>query len=190
MINLSFDDRLELLNSSNKVIISSDEMVLTEKSKEGKAKLKCKLSNYSIAFPDADENICGYLKDRKCADVIIFQKNNKKLWDLKIIEFKKTIKINTLEKSFQQFKGAISNALALAGVLGIQSFENIEFYSAFRKERISNIKNEDSVILKNVENMKLIKQWEDGIVKFDFLNSNAAYGKIYLDDNGDGEILL
>ncbi|WP_099191964.1 hypothetical protein [Tepidibacter mesophilus] len=190
MINLNFDDRLNLLNLSNKVVVSSDEFIIEEKEKSGKSKLKCKVSDYTVAFLNADKYIFEYLKDRKCADAIILQRNDKGLWKVKIIEFKKTINIRTLSKSLKQFKGAVSNVLAISGLLGIESFENIEFYSAFREEKISNIKNENSVILKNVENMRLIKQWEDGIVKFDFLNSNAVYGKIYLNDNGDGEILF
>ena len=113
MININFEERLQLFDLNNKVKISSEQLILEEKIEEGKANLVCNLTNYSIAFLNADKNIVGYFKNQKCADAIIFQKINENDWKLIIIEFKRTLSIKSLTKSIDQFKGAIHNSLAL-----------------------------------------------------------------------------
>lgn len=190
MINMDFEERLRLFDLNNKVIISSEQLTLEEKIEDGKANLVCDLTNYSIAFLNADKNIVGYFKNQKCADAIIFQKVNDTDWKLIIIEFKKTISIKNLTKSIDQFKGAIHNALALAGILGIEEFKCIEVYSAYRHEKISSDKSENVVTQKNINIRKLIKQWEEQKVNFDFINSSIYYGRIELDDLGAGKILI
>lgn len=190
MINMNFEERLQLLDLKNKVIVSSEKLILEEKIEDGKANLVCDLTNYSIAFLNADKNIVGYFKNHKCADAIIFQKIDNNDWKLIIIEFKKTLSIKNLAKSIEQFKGAVHNALALAGILGIEEFKCIEVYSAYRNEKISSDKSENVVIQKDVNIRKLIKQWEQQQVNFDFINSNVYYGRIELDDLGVGCIRI
>ena len=190
MIKMDFEERLQLLDLKNKVVVSSDQLILEEKKEDGRANLVCDLTNYSIAFLNADKNIVGYFKNQKCADAIIFQRINESDWKLIIIEFKRTLSIKNLTKSIDQFKGAIHNAIALAGILGIEEFKCIEVYSAYRNEKISSDKSENVVIQKDVSIRKLIKQWEKQQVKFDFINSSAYYGRIELDDLGEGCIRI
>lgn len=189
MINLDFEERLKLLDLNNKVLCSSDQVTLEEIINDGKAKLLCNLKEYSIVFIKADDNILPYFKDKKCADVIIFQKGNNELWKLIIIEFKKTMSIKNLIKSMQQFKGAINFAIALAGLLDVK-FDEIEIYSAFREDKISKLSNENLNILKTSGNRILLEQWESEIVKFDFVDKNITYGKITLNSEGEGTALI
>jgi hypothetical protein len=190
MISLNFEERLQLFDLNNKVKVSSEQLILEERTEDGRASLVCELTNYSIAFLNADKSIVGYFKNQKCADAIIFQKIDKNNWKLIIIEFKKTLSIKSLGKSIEQFKGAIHNSLSLAGILGIKEFKCIEVYSAYRREKISSDKNENTVIQKDISIRKLIKQWENKQVVFDFINSSVYYGRIELDDLGEGSIQI
>lgn len=190
MINIDFENRLKLFDLNNKVEVSSEKLIIEEKIEDGKANLTCDLTNYSISFRNADKNIVGYFKNQKCADSIIFQRINENDWKLIVIEFKRTLSIKNLTKSIEQFIGAIHNSLALAGVLGIKEFKCVEVYSAYRNEKISPDKIEDIVTLKDIRIKRLIKQWQEQKVKFDFIDSDVYYGRIELDDLGNGKIVI
>lgn len=187
---MNFEERLQLLDLKNKVIVSSKQLIFEEKIEEGRAKLVCNLTKHSIAFLNADKNVVGYFTNQKCADAIIFQKINQNDWKLIIIEFKRTLSIKSLIKTIEQFKGAIFNSFAFGGILGIKEFKCIEVYSAYRNEKLSADKSENVVLQKNVENRKLIRQWELHQVDLDFVNSSVYYGRIQLDDLGEGSIQI
>lgn len=189
MISLSFDDRINLLDLEKKVTISEDRVVLKETNYSGLANLDCVLNGYSIVFHNSDKNVLGYLKDEKCADAIIFQKRQNK-WYLNIVEFKKTINVNSLRHSMQQFKGAVINSLAAAGILDIHEFDDICFYSAYREDKISEQRNENPVLFKYPDNIRLVKQWDGSFISFDFLDKVSSYKKIPLDENGNGKAII
>ncbi len=195
MIKCTFDQKLKALNIGSQVLVSDKEFILEEKKADGRAYLKCILDKYSIAFTNADENTCKYLKEKKCADVIVIQREENK-WNLKIIEFKKTITSKSLKKSIEQFKGAILNALVIGGFLEINNFNNVSFYSAYRSDKMNDfIKNTTNpVALKNPklvkENNELINIWNDERISFEILRSSCIYKKIILDEDGNGEVKL
>ena len=94
--------------------------------------------------------------------------------------------VESVKKSLEQFEGALYNAIAIAGFLQIEDFEEVRLYSAFRFDKM----NENPLLRKRRENQKAIRQWERGKVKLPFIEETVPYKRIILDENGDGEVTL
>jgi len=113
--------------------------IIGEKAKTGKAELSFLALKNAIVFKNADRNTWQCLNDgysSKCADVFIFQSLDNKVSDsakLYIIEFKKSVSIDSLKNALKQFKMGIHNARAQAAFLGF-NIENIELCIAYRSE--------------------------------------------------------
>lgn len=185
MIDISFEERLALLNLDHTVRLTDKMVVLRENQKLGKANLICHLSQFHICFLNADKQTFGYLRTLKCADAILLEKREDK-WILKILEFKKCMTIESLKKSLEQFEGALYNAMAICGFLNIERIDEIRLYSAFRYDKM----NESPLLRKKKENQIPLRQWESGKVKLPFVDHEVRYAKIILDEEGNGEVKL
>lgn len=188
MIDDEFEMRKSFLDK-NLFVESDTEFELQEKIHEGRANLTCTLAHYSIAFSNVDDNKFPYIKHKKCADALVFTKLDNDNWSLKVIEFKRTISINSWEKSKEQFKGAILNSLVISGFLGIQKFATIEVYSAFREDKLTVKDTNNPVLLKQYVGMPpqdKLEDWKNDYVRIDFINQKLPLKKINLDHNGKG----
>lgn len=192
MINLIFEERCKLLNK-DMYKASETEFELEEQIHDGKAKLRCSLDKYCIAFSKVDDNKFPYIKHKKCADVVVFKKIDETKWELKIIEFKRTISVDKWIEIKEQFKGAILNSMALSGLLGIKKVENIEVYSAYRNEKLSLKYINNPILLKQAVGEKpkeKIDDWEEGYIQLDLIDRKLKHYKIKLDEDGNGEVAL
>lgn len=185
MIKVGFEERLQLLNLDDTVRATDRIVILTETQKLGKARLICHLNHFNICFLNADKQTFRWLRTLKCADAILFEQRENR-WILKIVEFKKCMTVESVKKSLEQFEGALYNAIAIAGFLQIEDFEEVRLYSAFRFDKM----NENPLLRKRRENQKAIRQWERGKVKLPFIDDTVPYKRIILDENGDGEVTL
>lgn len=148
MLPASIQEKLVFFNKE-KYIIDDTVVELKEKSKAGKACLTCKLNKETLIFMDPEKNTLPYLDEsiksaKACADKFLFELDTDEKWILHVIEFKKTINTDSINKSKRQFVMGIYNARALAGFLNMQ-LKEIHIYSAYRNDRIDSIQ-DDSLI--------------------------------------------
>lgn len=133
-------ERLELLDS-NLVLVSEKEFHLKEKKSEGIAELTLELHNFCILFSELEKKKLGYFKNKKCADFLMFERNQGS-WIVHIFELKRSVGESEWKKMKEQFKGALQNALAVAGILGIDiELNNVSFYSAYRNDKLNDYAN-------------------------------------------------
>lgn len=148
MLSESLRDRLVTWFHKEAYQESDRQLIVKEPKKAGEAEVTVTLQRYSIAFNNMEKSRLSCFKNAKCADGIIFEQLNDGNWNLHVMECKRTMKADEWEKTKQQFEGAILNAHALAGVLGIQGFSNIYCYTAFRHDRLTPASSPDPVFAK------------------------------------------
>lgn len=110
---------------------------LIEKQAEGHAKIDVVASN-SCAHLGMDKNVFPILSNQRCADHIVFEYvSADNTWNLHIVELTKSISNSIWQtKLCQQYDGALLNALAIAGVLGIElNLSHVKVYSGFRNNK-------------------------------------------------------
>lgn len=180
----------------------NNEVVLEERKKEGKASLKCTMTRCSIILASPEKNVLPYLNDssRSCADKFIYQKRDNSrdaLWDLHIIEFKRTVNFNKYMLATRQFRMGIYNARAIAAFLGIK-IGSIVTYIGYRNDNLSFYKNrKDSGNDRNLISFRTsnadTKPREEWIKSECFLEIDGKLQrypckKIQLDSEGKGKI--
>lgn len=151
-----------------------------------------------LIFPSPENHVLPYLDGQTkgataCADKFLFKfEQESGIWDLHIMEFKKTIDISAVGKSQRQFTMGIYNARAIAGFLGMQ-IGNIYLYSGFRNNRLTG---EQSMIALRAGNSrgphKMIRQWENDRYELciDGETKVFRHQKIHLDASGGGIISI
>ena len=128
--------RLQLFDS-NLVKTSNQELHILETKKAGSADLTVQIQNPSILFTKLEDKKLGYFINQCCADSVLFEYKNEK-WVLHIFELKRSVERNAWDKIKTQFQGAIQNAYALAGVLGIEfDMKNIHVYTVYRNDKFN-----------------------------------------------------
>lgn len=134
MFQENVQKRLELLGVSEKscqlVEISNNEVHLTE-ARQGVANLQVSLTSPCILFKKLDKNKLPYLKIKTCADYVLFENRNDE-WFVHIFELKTSVKAKEWIHIKKQFSGALQNAYALAGVLGIEiDLDRVKTYTVY-----------------------------------------------------------
>ncbi len=197
MVPLQVEEKLHMFQEEKYVALKKGEhKVLKEKSESGKVRLAYTALGETLILLSPEQNVLPYLDGRKqgarsCADVIIYRwKEGDKVWDLHIIEFKKTINTSTLGKAKWQFTMGIYNARAIAAFLGI-GLGSIYLYSGFRNDTLSSMESASLITLRisnNSEKLKEIRQWkeEECELRLDGENKILPHYKILLNQDGDG----
>lgn len=132
--------RLDLLDS-HLIVISDSQIHIDEKREQGRADLTLNLQNPCILFRGLENHKLGYFRNQKCADHVLFeQKDN--VWILHIFEMKRSVGEKEWKTIKEQFRGAIQNALALAGVLDITvDLNKVCVYSVYRNDKLNDVSN-------------------------------------------------
>lgn len=178
--------RLDLLDS-HLIVISDSQIHIDEKREQGRADLTLNLQNPCILFMGLEEHRLGYFKNKKCADHVMFeQKEND--WILHIFEMKRSVGEKEWKKIKEQFRGAIQNALALAGFLDITiDLNRVCVYSVYRNDKLNDVSNpvklryqmHDREPRKWAEDCR---DWNEDRIRLDFLNiERFRHNKIPLD---------
>lgn len=136
--------RLELLdvgsNPSQFVEISDKELHLLEEG-TGKADLQLILTSPSVLFKVLEKKGLPYFKNKKCADYVLFENKNDE-WFVHIFELKRTVASDRWNHIKVQFSGALQNAYALAGVLGIKiDLDKVKAYTVYRNDKLNDASN-------------------------------------------------
>lgn len=193
MFDINLEDRIQQLDA-NLVVTSREKIVLTENNSEGQAELVCNVKNYTVAFLKLEDKKIQYFNHKNCADGILFEKLPTDQWIIHIIEFKRTVKAKEWFKIKKQFKGAILQATACMGILGIPNVSAIKCYTAFRYNQINETEVEDPVIAKQMlagDNPFTLFDWMTDKIKLDLLNKDLEHAKIQLNvDTGFAEVFL
>ncbi len=177
---------------------SDKQLILTEKSEPGAAELQLDLQYRCILFKNLDKHKLGYFKNEKCADYIVFE-NREKSWTLHIFELKRTVTGRKWENEIKdQFRGAMQNALAIAGFMGISiELSQIRLYTAYRNDKINDVANPAKIRTglheKGSERMSAKERdWNGEKVKIDFLEAEyLQHIRIPLDiADGKGQMKL
>lgn len=143
MIPAHIEEKLRMFREETyEVLRDKQQTKLKEKSEAGKVSLTCMARGELLIFPSPENHVLPYLDGQTkgataCADKFLFKfEQESGIWDLHIMEFKKTIDISAVGKSQRQFTMGIYNARAIAGFLGMQ-IGNIYLYSGFRNNRLT-----------------------------------------------------
>lgn len=109
-----------------------------------------------------------------------------------IIEFKKTVNLDTVGKSRWQFTMGIYNARAVAAFLGIE-IQNICLYSGFRNDKVEdNSRLINLRVRNNTEAIQKINQWnrEECKLNIDGKEIVLPHKKICLDQSGNDQFSI
>lgn len=196
MFSNEVQERIDLLESGL-VKTSKQEMHLTEKTEEGSADLTLHLNNACILFSDLENKKLGYFRNKKCADYIVYE-NRASGWILHVFELKRSVGQKEWLAMKEQFKGAIQNALAIAGVLGISiELAQVRIYSVFRNDKLNDYANTARLHSKLHETTRGnlpadCEDWDKESAKLDFLDQEwYTHSKVRLDvENGTGSLVL
>lgn len=177
--------RLDMLDSAV-VHISDKELKLVEKRSEGSAELNLTLHSPCILFEKLEDKKLKYFKNEKCADYIMYEKKEDE-WYLHIFELKRSIGSSEWDKIKAQFAGALQNAEALAGFLGI-SINEVRVYSAYRNDKLNDFANPIKLHNKIRMNSSGKTDWNDSRIKLDYpMKQKFLHTKIKLDlESGNG----
>lgn len=192
--------RLELLdvgsNPSQFVEISDKEFHLLEAG-TGKADLQLILNSPSVLFKFLEKKGLPYFKNKKCADYVLFENMNDE-WFVHIFELKRTVASDRWQHIKLQFSGALQNAYALAGVLGIKiDLDKVKAYTVYRNDKLNDASN--PVKLRYGINTKgdstgslEQKEWNSDTVEIDFTEKVILeHCKVQLDiETGAGQCRL
>ncbi len=177
--------RLELLERYS-VIISDQQLQLTEKEKQGSASLQLQLRYPCILFCGLEKKKLQYFKNQKCSDYVMFE-YKKNRWLLHVFELKRSVGISEWEHIKKQFLGALQNALALAGVLHIEiDLNDVYVYTVYRNDKINHLANTVKERLRMHERDKSIQKetddWNKNELVVEFLGRRLlVHQKIKLD---------
>lgn len=185
--------RLDLLDA-NSVLTSNSQIHLQENREQGKADLTLNLQNPCIVFKDLEHKKLNYFKNDTCADYVLYEQKED-MWKVHIFEMKRTISKKHWLHMKEQFKGAMQNALAIAGFLGIEiEIENICMYSVYRNDKLNDYTNPVKLRYQmHQPNCSRIpeecRDWNEKEVVLDFLDEEKfVHNKISLDiEDGTGE---
>lgn len=188
--------RLDLLDS-NLVLTSNKQLHLEESSEQGKADLILNLQNPCIMFKDLENKKLDYFKNAACADYVLYEQCEN-IWKAHIFEMKRTISKKHWMHMKEQFKGALQNALAIAGFLGIEmDIDDICMYSVYRNDKLNDYANPAKLRYHmHQQNCDRIseecKDWNEKEVVLDFLDKEKfVHNKISLDiEDGTGEYTI
>lgn len=196
MLPIHIEKNLEMLDPEKYFVTHADNTVtLVETKTDGWASLKCTVSKNSIVLLYPDKNIIPYLRTEKefgcrsCPDAFIYQnEDGTDIWNLHIVEFKKTLDTTKLHKSKHQFRMGIYNARAIAALLGL-TLGTITVYSAYRND-----KNKTNIIEPHAAlyYSKTISEWHKNVctLTIDEISKKYPHVKIQLDQNGFGETII
>lgn len=188
--------RLELLGASEKpcqlVEISDNEVHLTEVG-QGVADLQVSLTSPGILFRKVDEHKLPYLKIKTCADYLLFENRNDE-WFIHIFELKRTVSMEKWNHIKSQFAGALQNAYALAGVLGIEvDLDKTKIYIVYRNDKVNDVSNPIKTRCNIHEKQRderthAQKEWNSDAAEIDFTEKVILeHHKVQLDiEKGEG----
>lgn len=197
MIPLQIEEKLRMFQKEKYAVLREKEKKeLEEKSREGKVKLIFTALGDAVILPSPERNVLPYLDGKQkgatsCADIFIYRQiKDKEMWDLHMIEFKKTINTASLGKSKWQFVMGIYNARAVAAFLGME-LQDIYLYSGYRKDTLSAAESPSMIALRASNNSKAVKeirQWNNGKCELalDGCNRVFTHQKIQLKQDGTG----
>lgn len=189
--------RLDLLDA-NLVLTSNSQLHLQENNEEGKADLTLNLQNPCIMFKNLERKKLGYFKNAVCADYVLYE-HCENIWKVHIFEMKRTINKKHWLHMKEQFKGAMQNALAIAGFLGIEmGVEDVYCYSAFRNDKLNDYTNPAKLRyqMHNHSRCSVLPEgcedWNEQEVILNFLDKEKfVHNKISLDiEDGTGEYTM
>lgn len=192
MLSESVKERLKLFQNGC-FQIAEREFSVQEKAKEGIANIACQVGGDAIVFTIEGKKGFQSLWIKKCADAIVFEQCEEDRWNLHIIECKRTVRERNWEDIKEQFSGAILHAYAIMGILGIQQFDKIQCYTAFRTNLLDPEESPNPILYKMPEEDESLDitfdDWFNGRISLLFLDE-LEHHKIRLDDMGNGEVML
>jgi len=115
----------------------SGHMFIEEKTKSHSWRIDCYVQNEAVCFRLEKKNGIQYLRQKKIADAVILEFLGQRAVRIHILECKKTVGSGAWKHIKSQFEGALLNALALLGILGIDAVQEVVFYTAYLRDRIS-----------------------------------------------------
>lgn len=128
-----------------------------------------------------------YLKNQKCADIVILERKADH-WILHIIECKRSVSDSRWVRIKEQFEGALLRIQAILGVLGIQEWSEVKFYTAY-ENGFDPLRTKNPALLKNITGKSSLLDWDSG--KIDILSlKNCIHRKIQLNSDGTGTALI
>lgn len=198
---VQIEEKLQMFREETYVILKEREQIeLKEKKRGGEVSLTYTAKGNTLIFLSPENHVLSYLDGQKkgataCADIFLFKlicESGK--WELHIIEFKKTVNLDTIGKSKWQFTMGIYNARAVAAFLGIE-IQNIFLYSGFRNDKLTVDYNSLLITLRasnNTEAIQKINQWnkEECKLNIDGKHIVLPHKKICLDQAGYGEFSI
>ena len=198
MFQIDVQKRLELFiaGKDQPVQVSDKQFHLTEK-EQGKADLTVSLLAPCILFCDLEHKKLQYFKNKHCADYVIFEFTTSG-WHIHIFELKRSVGIGEWKTIKEQFAGALQNALALAGVLGIRpDISKLALYTVYRNDKLNDAANPGKLRYQMHMNGSQVKtpdcqDWNEERIVLDFTEDiSAEHHKIKLDiESGTGECEL
>lgn len=197
MFSAEVQKRIDLLHQ-NCIDVSNKQLCLTEKSEQGIAELQMDLQHPCILFRNLEKRKLQYFKNGRCADYILFE-NSADSWILHIFELKRTVTGPRWEDDIKnQFRGAMQNALAIAGFMGISiELSQTRLYTVYRNDKINDAANPIKIRLelheKNPGGMSATESdWNAEKVRIDYLDTTyLQHTRIPLDlADGKGQIKL
>ncbi len=166
MFPVQIEEKLQMFREGTYVILKEREQTdLKEKKQGGEVNLTYTAQGNTLILLSPENHVLSYLDGQKkgataCADIFLFKllcESGK--WELHIIEFKKTVNLDTVGKSRWQFTMGIYNARAVAAFLGIE-IQNICLYSGFRNDKVEdNSRLINLRVRNNTEAIQKINQW-------------------------------
>jgi len=145
----------------------------TEEGGKGELTLHCKNDKNLCVLKFDKKNVCNCLKIENRVDLVIFELNENKKWDIHLIEMKKSVGNKKWKEEIKdKFIGSYLAAKAIAALL-IYEIGAFYFYTAYANDRFIN--NEETV------NTAGLKSYSDGIaiIPKNEWNDNHVYLKIY-----------
>lgn len=192
--------RLQLLDSgadSNKLVEFAEREIHLLEVEEGQADLTVLLSSPCILFKKLEDNGLPYFKNRKCADYVLFERKDDN-WFVHIFELKRTVKSKSWGHIKFQFSGALQNAYALAGVLGIEiHMDKVKTYTVYRNDKLRDASNPAKIRYQiqtkqgNAESPEQ-REWNSNTVEIDFIEKiRLEHHKVQLNiETGVGQCQL
>jgi hypothetical protein len=187
MLSETFEERLRWIDT-NHYKRDSKLIIVEEKKEEGKATIFCEVCNDVIKMKFEDTGV-RYLETRNVADAVLFEFMTYKSVKIHIIECTRTVKMDKWnDKIKPQFEGALLNALAFMGILGLSDIRDIIFYTAYQKDKLTpDTKN--SASLRTGIQAKSLSEWLEGKVSILSIK-NAHHKKLQLNENREIRITL
>lgn len=185
-------NRLDLLDK-NVVDESDTQLHLMETRNDGAADLLLDLHYPCILFKKLEDKKLKYFLNDHCADYVMYEYRDN-VWIPHIFELKRSIGTKEWDKIKKQFAGAMQNALAIAGFLGIDAdVANFRVYSVYRNDKLNDYANPAKahykIHMKCGERAKPEESdWNQEKLELDFIGKREfVHSKIRLDvENGEG----